>query len=443
MSRLQSRSQARPLACGKPQSLGANALPVLKDRSVHMLENSRPDQMLAALLETAGDAIVGIALDGSIFLWSRGAEHLYGCTSEEAKGQSLAHLLPLYEVPALEALLVAAREERMATLDTVERLRKDGSRVTVDVRRTAIRDAEGKVVGILENGREVHKDAGDAPTETQLRLLIQQMPVVLWTTDGRLRVTSNWGSGLQLFRTRGEDLLGRPVSEFLKCQDTNTTPMAHHYAALRGEPAHFEYKQQDRTLDIHVEPLRAPSGEITGCIGIGLDITERKKTEDQIRYQATHDALTGLANYREFIDTLERELRRAERRHGAFTVLLLDLDDLKRINDRLGHLAGNRALVRLAAVMKEQCRATDLAARYGGDEFAVILIDSDQEMTEHVADRIETRLRNDKEEPSISVSIGIGVYPRDGSTAQELLEAADRELYRRKKISQSRNVTAG
>jgi len=80
---------------------------------------------------------------------------------------------------------------------------------------------------------------------------------------------------------------------------------------------------------------------IVGRIGMALDVTERKKTEEEIRHRATHDGLTGLANYSEFFDSLKREAGRAGRTGQPFAVLLLDLDDLKPINDRLGHLAGN------------------------------------------------------------------------------------------------------
>jgi diguanylate cyclase (GGDEF)-like protein/PAS domain S-box-containing protein len=408
-----------------------------------MPSSSRYEQALAAILESSEDAILGISLDGSIEMWSRGAERLYGYSAAEVVGQSALSLLPIYEVPAFQATLEAARTGKMTGCESVERLHKFGSKVSVAVRRAALRDERGEIIGILENGRSLRPKMEETPTEAQLRLLVEQMPVLLWTTDQQLRITSNWGSGLQHSEIHPGDLIGRQVSEYLKCHGPNTTPMAHHYSALRGESVHFEYKRQERILEIHLEPLRGPSGEIIGCIGVGLDITQRKRSEDQIRYQATHDALTGLGNYREFVDTLERELRRAERSHHSFTILLLDLDDLKRINDRQGHLAGNRALKRLARVIKEQCRATDLAARYGGDEFAVVLIDSDQNMAQHVAQRIEACVREDQEEPPISVSIGVAVYPGDGRTAQDLLEAADQQLYRRKRKVQSRNVSVG
>ncbi len=408
-----------------------------------MLASPRCEQVLAAILESIEEAIIGVALDGSIEMWSKGAERLYGYTSKEVAGQSLTALLPIYEVPTLQSLLGEARDGKISECETVERLHKFGSKLSVAVRRQVLRDEKGTAIGILESGRALQRRTADATSETQLRLLVEQMPVLLWTTDQHLRITSNWGSGMRHSEMHAGDLIGQPVSEYLKCADKNTTPMAHHYAALRGESVHFEYKRQDRILEIHLEPLRAPAGEIIGCIGVGLDITQRKRSEEQIRYQATHDALTGLANYREFMDTLERELRRAERSHHSFTVMLLDLDDLKRINDRHGHLAGNRALKRLAEVMQGQCRATDLAARYGGDEFAVVLIDSDQRMAAHVAQRIETRVREDHEEPPIGVSIGMAVYPGDGRTAQDLLEAADQQLYGRKRKTRNQKVTVG
>jgi len=133
------------------------------------------------------------------------------------------------------------------------------------------------------------------------------------------------------------------------------------------------------------------------------------------------------------MDMLEQEVRRTERNLRQFTVLLLDVNDLKTINDRHGHLAGNRALKRLAGILKEQSRGTDLVARYGGDEFGVLLIDSDLGMAQIVARRIESRLQSDAEEPELSVSIGIGLYPEDGRNAQELLSVADRLMYQRKK----------
>jgi len=189
-------------------------------------------------------------------------------------------------------------------------------------------------------------------------------------------------------------------------------------------------------------PLRSSAGAISGCIGVATDVSHRKEVEAEIRHQAAHDALTGLANYREFMDTLERELRRAERSRQTFTVLMLDLDELKKINDRLGHLEGNRALKRVAAALREQSRSTDLAARYGGDEFAVVLIDSDLGMAEQVAERITASLNREGVQPQLSVSIGVAIFPADGRTSQKLLEAADHKLYQSKRTSRERRNLA-
>ncbi len=402
----------------------------------------RTEHLLAAILSSTEDGILAFTLDGTVQTWSRGAELLYGYSEAEILGQPLGRLLPSDDAPGFDGLVRAAIQGEFPQYENARRMHKNGSLIDVGLSRAPIRNEQGDMIGILESGKALAASSIQTVGEEQLKLMIEQMPMVFWTTDLDLRLTSCLGPGLRGTRVRNGELLGRSVYEYLKCQDRHTTPIAQHYDALRGTSSQFEYKRNNRVLELHLEPLRSAAGEIIGCIGAGLDITERKKNEEKVRYQATHDALTGLANYREFLDTLERELRRGERSNRPFAILLLDLDELKSINDRLGHLAGNQALKRLSEVMKEQCRSTDLAARYGGDEFAVLLIDADPGMARQIAGRVQSALRNGREEPALSVSIGISVYPDDGRTAQDLLEAADRELYQRKRASRGRGVSA-
>src|SRR2546427_7441093 len=104
-----------------------------------------------------------------------------------------------------------------------------------------------------------------------------------------------------------------------------------------------------------------------------FDLTERKHAEEKVQVLAVTDPLTGLGNYRRLVEALDAEVKRTARTGRPFAVLLLDLDQLKKINDRYGHLIGSQALCRLADILRVHCRAIDTAARYGGDEFVVIL----------------------------------------------------------------------
>lgn len=434
-----------PLACGKRSKPVENDLSVPKIDRNSRPQSTRAEDLLATLLETTEDALLTLTLDGTVEVWSRGAEQLYGYSAEEMVGERLTRLAP--SEAGVRPTSPGGGAQRLAHhSEAIERLHKDGSPIRVIVRRAAIGGPNGEITGIMERGRGLNGSAAlngaNTPGEAQLRMLIEQMSVVLWTTDRQLRITSNWGSGFIGSKIGLGALVGKTLFDCTGLHDPKATPIAEHYGVLRGISSRFEYRHEGRVLDIRLEPLREGAGEIIGCIGVGLDITERKESEEQVHYQSTHDALTGLANYREFMDTLEREVRRANRSQRSFALLLLDLDELKHINDRLGHLAGNRALQRLAAVMKQHCRSTDLAARHGGDEFALLLIDSDPGMAEHVAERIQHCIGRDRGEPRISVSIGASVYPDDGRTTQELLEAADQRLYRRKRNSTNRSATA-
>jgi diguanylate cyclase (GGDEF)-like protein len=166
----------------------------------------------------------------------------------------------------------------------------------------------------------------------------------------------------------------------------------------------------------------------------GAEVSERRRQEEHARVLAVSDPLTGLANYRLLIDRLSSEIKRYGRDGRPFSVLLLDLDGLKKINDAHGHLVGSRALCRVAEVLRSTCRAVDTPARYGGDEFALVLPGTSSQDARPVARRISQRLAEDLEVPRVSVSIGVAEYPRDGHTIEHILGAADQALYDEKKL---------
>jgi diguanylate cyclase (GGDEF)-like protein len=176
---------------------------------------------------------------------------------------------------------------------------------------------------------------------------------------------------------------------------------------------------------------------------LAAEVAERRRAEKQALSLATTDPLTGLGNYRKFYDALDAELRRSDRTKRPFSLLLLDLDGLKQINDLHGHLTGNRALCRLADVIRLHCRNCDITARYGGDEFAVLLPESDRHAAYRVAGRIRAGLAGDLDRPTLSVSVGVAVWPVDGGTFESLIESADMDLYSMKNRSRRRHVSPG
>src|SRR6266481_4053687 len=169
------------------------------------------------------------------------------------------------------------------------------------------------------------------------------------------------------------------------------------------------------------------------AIMLGAALIDQARLFEQVRSMAISDPLTGLANYRRLIAVIETELDRSRRTQRPFSIVLLDMDGLKAINDRYGHLVGSRALVRLGKTLKHHSRAIDTPARYGGDEFALVLPEAPKEIASRVAGRIRERLSMENEEPALSVSAGIAAYPEDGDSAEKLLGAADRALYRMKR----------
>jgi diguanylate cyclase (GGDEF)-like protein/PAS domain S-box-containing protein len=200
----------------------------------------------------------------------------------------------------------------------------------------------------------------------------------------------------------------------------------------QADPVEVDWKRKDGTalkVRLSGREVSSEGGEMDGYEIIAEDITKQRELEDHLRQQAAKDSLTGLSNYRHLVDVLDAEIKRSERTGREFALLLFDLDGLKQINDRYGHMTGSQALCRLADVLCMGCRDIDTAARFGGDEFALVLPETEGESANLVARRICKSFAHDGRKPKLSVSVGIALYPKDGEKLDILLGAADVALY--------------
>jgi diguanylate cyclase (GGDEF)-like protein/PAS domain S-box-containing protein len=240
------------------------------------------------------------------------------------------------------------------------------------------------------------------------------------------------------------EVAGRPFGELL-FMPTDLEVVRHVLATPPPEEGVVQHehpwttKQGTRPLIAWtLAALRAKDGPVRNLVVTGVDITERKALEEQLIHDAFHDSLTGLPNRSLFLDRLGQCIRQARRRPDRrFAVLFLDLDRFKIINDSLGHLAGDQLLVEAARRLEAVVRPGDTVARFGGDEFTVLLDDVRVEADAiQIADRIQKQLgavlRLDGHEVATSVSIGIAMGGAEYTRAEEVLRDADLAMYRAK-----------
>ena len=230
-----------------------------------------------------------------------------------------------------------------------------------------------------------------------------------------------------------EDLLGVNLATDILCDPSRRAQLLGHSGEEgRVDPLEVEWKRRDGAhlkLRLSGREVSTEEGKSDGYEIIAEDVTKQRELENDLREEAAKDSLTGLANYQCFVGALDGEIKRSQRTGREFALLLFDLDRLKKINDRYGHVIGSQALCRLADVLGMGCRDIDIVARFGGDEFAVILPETGAAPANFVAQRLCDSLANDGRRPKLSVSVGQGVYPQDGKSIEDLLVAADLKLY--------------
>ena len=232
----------------------------------------------------------------------------------------------------------------------------------------------------------------------------------------------------------------------------------------------FKALQKNEYIRYEDLPLRAKNGRlidvefVSNVYMVGgeriiqcniRDITERKQAQDSLlksrallRELSVRDHLTGLFNRRYMEETLERELLRASRKRLSLDILMIDVDGFKQFNDNFGHVGGDLVLHEFGGLLFEHFRGEDVACRYGGDEFVVVLLDASLEKTRDRAELLCEHTRRlslqfyGQTLDLITISVGIAAFPEHGSTSAEILKAADTALYRAKHSGRNRVVVA-
>jgi diguanylate cyclase (GGDEF)-like protein/PAS domain S-box-containing protein len=290
--------------------------------------------------------------------------------------------------------------------------------------------------------RKVPSKVQPRDIEALFEKLFSSSPDAIVVVDERGRIVEANPQVESLFGFACDELLGSPIETLIPDRFRSVHPS--YRSAYNDRPMMrpmgsglelFGMRKDGSEFpaDIMISPVKTEAGNLV--LAVIRDITERMRMEEELRQVAWTDSLTGLGNHRRLADAFETEAKRFERTGRVAALLLIDLNGLKKINDTQGHVAGDRALQQLADALRAECRSVDTPTRYGGDEFVVILPETNAEGAVSLALRLTNRLANDRKNPHISFSHGVGVYPNDGQNLDQLLEIADRHLYEMKKQS--------
>lgn len=247
-----------------------------------------------------------------------------------------------------------------------------------------------------------------------------------------------------------EDAKDRRCYELFKNQNCNQATCPYHVVKNNPQASMLEVnwispQGQNLSFEAGCSPYFGLDGSVTGIVICLKDITERKRMADQLLILATTDSLTGLLNRRRFIELAIREVSRARRYEKQLGFIALDIDHFKNINDTYGHPAGDEVLKQWSAACRDALRLTDLLGRVGGEEFAVLVVESDLQRTLQVAERIRgmtSQMTVVHEQKAIELTISLGVAQLSGpkETLDQLIKRADQALYQAKETGRNKVV---
>src|SRR6267154_5812459 len=386
--------------------------------------------------------------------------NLIGVDRMELIGRKLADLVP----PEYAELVGENIRRRLAGEPAAERYEIDmvglqGQVCRLEIASTPVAYDHGKA--LLITGVEIIPTqtqqqlslGGEAAAEPQL-LALRSLAEAIIATDKEGRITFLNPAAEQLTGSPASATQGKLLEEIVSLVDETDRRLLSdpvHQALTTGAAVNLSRRAlllsrangSERSIELSASPIRNDVKELIGAVVLLHDVTELRGLARQMSYQATHDALTGLVNRREFERRLDEAIERGHRGDGQHVLCYLDLDRFKVVNDTSGHLAGDSMLREVAKVLRDAVRDSDTVARLGGDEFGMLLIGCPLEKARQIADDVcravgDYRFVWKDKIFNIGVSIGLVEISRESGTLEELFAAADSACYVAKKQGSGR-----
>ncbi len=318
--------------------------------------------------------------------------------------------------------------------------RRDGSVFHEELSVSPLFDSENEIIHFVFTGRDISQRIEAEESRNQLASILEMTPdiVAMMEPSGPLIYLNGAGRRLLGIASNAEiakfyikDIFPGQVASFLS---STIIPHVYRDGAWAGETELLNARGETLPISLVVLEHKDNDGSTDYLSLIARDISERKTFEAELQHRATHDALTNLPNRFCLMERFHSSIDYATRRGDMVAVYFLDLDDFKRVNDSLGHAAGDELLKQISRRLQSSLRPSDTVARHGGDEFVIIVgdltnLDAVMSVWSKVRKEFERPIMINAHEVYVSFSTGVAVYPHDGDSPQELLRHADSAMY--------------
>ncbi len=460
-----------------------------KDRNINLLFNNS-ERVLRNLIESVQSGVYMADKEGNLFFVNQAFVNILGFSSkEEILGLNLAR--QIYAHPQDREDFLKAMERTGFVRDyEVKNKRKDGSVVVLSVTSNFIRNDSGAVIGVEGIVQDI---TGKKRLEENLIIEKSRLEQIL-CFDEKIISIHNLNQLVDFVVNRVSEILNAGKCSIMLLDESNnrlcikgakglsddiieTTQInigesIEGWVAREGEPvlvSNIEYdkrfKRANRSSYLSRSFMSIPiklGKKVIGVINVSdknldpnaifdeLDLKilcaisrevavalENAKLYKELEYLSNVDPITYLYNYRHFVKALDLEIGRVKRYQGPLSIMMIDIDDFKRYNDRFGHLQGDLLLRRLADILKSNLRTIDTLSRYGGDEFVVILPETNLAQAKLVAEKLRNRVEEAYFKDKVTISIGVAEY-QDHFDRFELTVKADRAMYEAKKAGKKR-----